>query len=356
MQPVPKLRWDWGSAYDLFISLEVLHRPADFGVRGSWASSVLKRLPPLERSVLEQGLHLFHIPFHWIYQLTTPKDTITVLSALGQIPPEMRLASLSYFEPDCQASELLNAVAVRGSWNEADLDRLDQIYPCQEKGKSNSRDRLTQILNGWSQVGTFGENYLSALKTYIDVFFAEEERRIKPAIEGAIARAKSLADKLDLPDLIEELSQGLRFDEFPDLDELVLAPSFWVTPLMYLGMTAPRCGVWVFGARPADQSLVPGEAIPEVLLRGLKALSDPTRLRILHYLSQEPLSPTELARRLRLRPPTVTHHLQTLRLAGLVRVQLGGDGKEKKSYTTRSENVKAICQALDTFLILDETL
>jgi DNA-binding transcriptional ArsR family regulator len=89
--------------------------------------------------------------------------------------------------------------------------------------------------------------------------------------------------------------------------------------------------------------------VPDALLRALKALSDPTRLKILHYLSQEPLSPAALSRKLRLRAPTVTHHLQTLRLAGLVQVTLS-EGKEKKSFATRAESVKATCAALEAFL------
>lgn len=354
MPTTPKLLWDWGTAYDLFISLEVLQNPGNFGVRGSWAASVQKRLPVTDREVLEQGLHLFHLPFHWIYRLPTPKRAATVLSALAQIPARERLATLTYFKPDCQAGELLKNVAERKKWTQGDFDQLSQIYSCQEGGKSTSEETLITILDGWSRTEEFGDAYLEALSTYVAVFFSEEEQRIQPAIEQALARAQSLAEKLDFPDLIEELSQGLRFEEIPQMDELVLAPSYWLTPLMYLGITGPGCGVWVFGARPAEQSLVPGGAVPEVLIRGLKALSDPTRLRILHYLSQEPLSPAELARRLRLRPPTVTHHLQTLRLSGLVQVRLGGDGKEKKSFATRSENVRSICRILDAFLIGDE--
>ena len=40
----PHLLWDWGTAYDLFISLAVLHHPADFGVRGAWAADFDARL------------------------------------------------------------------------------------------------------------------------------------------------------------------------------------------------------------------------------------------------------------------------------------------------------------------------
>lgn len=30
----PRITWDLGTAYDLFISLHVLHEPVDFGLRG----------------------------------------------------------------------------------------------------------------------------------------------------------------------------------------------------------------------------------------------------------------------------------------------------------------------------------
>ncbi|MGD0611916.1 MAG: metalloregulator ArsR/SmtB family transcription factor [Anaerolineales bacterium] len=65
-------------------------------------------------------------------------------------------------------------------------------------------------------------------------------------------------------------------------------------------------------------STLPEELVPDRLLRSLKMLADPTRLKILYYISQEEVTPSQLARRLHLRAPTVTHHLNELRLAGLV--------------------------------------
>jgi DNA-binding transcriptional ArsR family regulator len=83
----------------------------------------------------------------------------------------------------------------------------------------------------------------------------------------------------------------------------------------------------------------------------MKAMSDPTRLRILHILSHEALIPAELARRLRLRDQTVTHHLQILRLAGLVQIDLGsGEGKYKETHATRSEAIAAAYATLQQFL------
>jgi len=346
----PKLLWEWGTAYDMFISLAVLHKPADFGVRGSWASSVRKRLPTEDREILETSLHLIHIPFHWIHQLPAPKDSITVLYTLGQIPASERLSRLTLFGKDCEIGTILNDVTSRGSWNENDQEKLFQAFSCEDQKKSLSKKKLANMLDWWARSEEFGDRYLNAMKTYADVFFSEEEKRIIPALKSALDRGQSLAKRLELPDLVEELSQGLRFEELPSTDEFVLAPSYWVTPLMYFGNTASDRWIWLFGARPVNESLVPGEVIPDALLRALKALSDPTRLRILHYLTGESLSPAELARRLRLRPPTVTHHLQALRLAGLVQVTVGAAGKEKKSFATRTEAVKATCNALESFL------
>ena len=75
----------------------------------------------------------------------------------------------------------------------------------------------------------------------------------------------------------------------------------------------------------------------------------PTRLRILNYLAEEALTPAQLARRLRLRAPTVIHHLKALRLAGLVQLTLGED-KQDRRYAARPEAVRAAYDSLQGFL------
>ena len=107
-------------------------------------------------------------------------------------------------------------------------------------------------------------------------------------------------------DRLEELSQGLRL-AYDDRRrrELVLAPSFWATPFVILTSVREDKALFIYGARAADASLVPGELVPDALYQALKALADPTRLRILRYLSDEPMAPAQLARRLRVRAPKV---------------------------------------------------
>jgi DNA-binding transcriptional ArsR family regulator len=348
----PRLSWDLGTAYDLFMSLIVLHEPAKYGLRGTWAKGVRARLPAEEREILEQAVHLVW-PFRWVHALPDPKNGAVALRALGQIAPAERLPQLAPSPAKSpEIREILENVAARQVWEEGDRTALQAALKA-EKAKARKKD-VARLLEWWSRSQEFGERYLGALRTYVEVFFAEEEKRIRPALDAALARAQELAQQLDLTGLVEQLSQGLRLAEFPTAPELVLAPSYWSTPLLIFAPMSVERELILFGARPSDASLVPGEVIPDALMRALKALGDPTRLRILRYLALAPLSPAELARRLRLRAPTVSHHLDTLRMAGLVHLTL--EGGDKRCYAARPEAVKATCTALEAFLRGDERL
>jgi DNA-binding transcriptional ArsR family regulator len=350
----PQLFWDWGTAYDLFLSLQVLHNPASFGVRGAWAAGVRARLTATDRETLEQAQLVDCIPLSWIHSLPEPKGAASALWSLERVPPIQRLSTL-FQAPGTQlegVSGILGEVATRGKWTEEEREALRTDFQREygHKGEEPpSPKELAEILDLWARAEEFGDRYLEALRAYHEAFFAEEERRIRPHLQEALSRARELAAQLTLPDLLEELSQGLRFEEWPTAPELVLVPSYWIAPLTYFGKLSEQRDALVFGARSPGVSLVPGEVVPDALLRVLKALSDPTRLRILHYLSEEPLTPSQLARRLRLRAPTVVHHLKTLRLAGLVQLTLA-NGKEKRRYAARSEAVKAAWDSLQGFL------
>jgi len=200
----------------------------------------------------------------------------------------------------------------------------------------------------WSNRSAFGEKFLEALEAYITNFYAEEEARILTAQSAALANAQALAPNTDLLTLLEELSSGVRMDWVSDTSKLVMAPSFWGAPFVFFDSLDAQTGIILFGARPKEIALVPGELVPEDLLNALKALADPTRLRILRYLRESPLTPTELAKALRLRPPTVIHHLNSLRLAGLVLVTVSP--KAERRYSIRMDGVLNTIQNLQEFL------
>jgi hypothetical protein len=67
-----------------------------------------------------------------------------------------------------------------------------------------------------------------------------------------------------------------------------------------------------------------GEEQLQAMLRFFKALADESRLRLVGALTDDECSVEELAARLRLTPPTVSHHLAKLKETGLVRMRRDG--------------------------------
>ncbi|MBA3531868.1 MAG: winged helix-turn-helix transcriptional regulator [Ardenticatenales bacterium] len=345
----PRLSWDCGTAYDLFLSLFILHDPEKVGLRGAWAAGVRARLPGEAREILAD-IHGFpRFADQWVYQLPAPKDAATALRVLAETPAEERLSALFLSEwVPAEASETLREVAARGSWSEADVERLRASNTEKEIKRAAWEKEIQKMLNWWANAATTGEAYLSALQSYYEVFYAEEEARIRPALETALQKAQELAAHHPLAQLLELLSQGVRYAGPADVTEMTLIPVFWTTPLILEAPIKEGHILFLFGGRPAEMSLVPGEVVPDLMYQALKALADPTRLRILRYLGEGPLTPTELAHRLRLRAPTVVHHLHTLRLARLVYLMFD-EGVERR-YALRYEAVEENLEGLKQFL------
>lgn len=350
----PQLNWDIGTGFDLFVSLDVLHDPATFGLRGQWAAGVRSRLPADSREFMQRYFKGQMAAIPWIANQSGPKDSASMLQRIAEIPAAARLSEVHCCSMPEEIRELLQSVQEKGSWSEQDKLLLQELYRSQNrkhgKKKKISDDELVRELDMWVEAEAFGHQWFEAIATYHEVFFAEEEARILPALEETVERAKVMAAEMPFLELIEELSQGLRFD-YLDKDEIPrvsMIPSFWITPLtMFTTGETGQDWLFMFGARPPAASLVPGESVPEMLHQALKAMADPTRLRIMRILSDGPSTPTELSRRLRLRPPTVVHHLDALRLARLVQVTISLEGRR---YEVRREAIELAFRMMFDFL------
>ncbi len=347
----PNLSWDSGTAYDMFLSLQVLHEPSMFGLRAAWAAGMRSRLPVTERETLEQFQKAkMTTPFHWVYGLPSPKDGVVALRALKEMAPADRLEMLALKPGDPESfQQVFLEVRDRGTWDDSQLEEIISQAKEMHGGEKLQREAVEIALDLSVEADESGEKFLTALRAYYEVFFAEEENRIRPALKEGLEKARNLAESMPFLELLEELSQGVILEEAFKTPNLVLAPSFWGSPLLIFDQIAEDRDLILFGARPLDASLVPGEVVPDALLRGLKALSDSTRLRILRYLSEEALTPSQLSRRLRLRSSTVVHHLDVLRLATLVQFRIGEHGKDRR-YAVRPEAVASLMQSLDVFL------
>ena len=341
------IKWDQGTAYDFFTSFKVLCLASEFGLRPSWAAGVRQRIPSPRREFLERFFSFAPVPVVWLSGLPAPKDASVVLQSLSAMPPAERLPSLVYnAEIPPEARLVLSEVAERGSWTNREQEFLGaNILP---QGRKLAPVVLNNLLELWSTSEESGKRLLEALEEYQRAYFAEEEMRIKPALQRSMDEAQELASRMSTAALVEELSHGVHLELASEPDELVLIPCYWITPLVWIDRAAPGKVAMLFGARPASESIVHGSCAPDGLVNALKSLADPTRLLILRYLSEKPMPPGELARRLHLRPPTVIHHLRGLRLAGLIYVSVG-DSNER-CYKARLETLDRLTNLLKEFL------
>src|SRR5437667_4036375 len=123
----PRIRWDIGTAYDLFISLHVLHHPNEFGLRAAWAAGMRSRLPAAEREFFENVLNsvMMGPPLGWIYHLPEPKDAATALEVLEEVPTNQRLHELAFKHEakDEGDEEFMQNITRRGKVTDADRER-----------------------------------------------------------------------------------------------------------------------------------------------------------------------------------------------------------------------------------------
>jgi len=341
------LRWNSGTAYDFFISLLALHHAADFGLRPNWTAGVRQRLSVPQREFLERVYSFASVPLDWISSLPEPKDALPVLSRAAELAPADRLRILTLpLNTPLETHETLDHIAERGSVKAEEKEYLGRTIT--HRNNHLKAAELDNLLKVWKNLDKSSEQILTTLHEYYSAFFADEETRIRPVLQAGLEHARELSGRVTLSALVEELSRGVHFEDVESAQELILVPSYWSTPFVFPTTAAEGSMQIVFGCRPDVQSIAPGAETPDMLVNALKSLADPTRLRILRYLSGQPLTPTELSRLLRLRPPTVLHHLQALRLAELVAIRVSENGE--KRYAARSETLNVIFTSVKDFL------
>lgn len=192
------------------------------------------------------------------------------------------------------------------------------------------------------------EGYLRATRR---VLLAWQER-FEP-IEARIARFEQRdadsrrADfgRLPFSDFIEQATGGVKWVPQAGIERVQLAPTYFGRPYN-----------WVFGGRDwhlycypiADSALdLDRGSAPASLVRLHRALGDDSRLRILRLLADGDLYLTEIAERMGLSKPTVSHHLAQLRASGLVSTTESGT---LMYYSLRRERLAGVGPDLIAFL------
>jgi len=77
-----------------------------------------------------------------------------------------------------------------------------------------------------------------------------------------------------------------------------------------------------------------------------KALSDPTRRQILQNLKEKAKTPTDLLEEIKITQPTLSHHLDILKRAGLI------EGEREGQFIRYSLNMSVFDMALEYLLLI----
>ncbi|WP_379151933.1 ArsR/SmtB family transcription factor [Paenibacillus sp. sgz5001063] len=188
--------------------------------------------------------------------------------------------------------------------------------------------------------------YTPLLRLWYEQYFRHTEQKILPLMIEDAAEKKMLESKMDIVALIEYASGGMVMEDIPELETIVLLPTIHNRPIN----TYCFYKTMMLVQYPVDVPLDSEDEPPTVLLRLTKALSDPTRLRMLRFIAHEPKSLWEMQSELNQSREMLMHHLLILRVAGLLRVHLRGEGTER--YSIRPDGASELQMFLESYIRL----
>lgn len=312
----------WHPCFELIVSLlayisKPLHKVIDLGA--SWRSAVRQGLPdPLERQLQE---------------LKRSGDIEFAVGVAQYAARDYSQQSTAGFAGGATIEDFLIWYA------QLDVGQLYSLAASHAQLGGTVPANLVDIhgqsvamLRGWH------EHYFSSIDPAILTGLAKE---------AEVRRLRLLEVPPDAA--IEEASGGALVTPSPAIERLALIPQHHACPWNVYSMV----GRVVLQFYPADVLPVePGEP-PRRLIRLARALDDPNRLRMLHYLAGGPRLFGEIAAQVPLTKPTVHYHLVLLRAAGLVRVETDLTRPFTDKYALRQAALAELAAELDGYLRLD---
>lgn len=188
--------------------------------------------------------------------------------------------------------------------------------------------------------------YIPLLRLWHDQYFRHVENKILPLLIADASEKKMLESKMDPEALIEYASNGVIYEDIPDLKTIVLLPTVHNRPIN----TYCFYKTLVMVQYPVDVPLDNEDEPPTMLLRMTKALSDPTRLRLLRYVAHEPKTLSEMQSDLNQSREMLMHHLMILRVAGLLRIHVRGEYNER--FSIRPDGASELQMFLESYIRL----
>jgi len=326
-------------AAEMLVSLhffldEQLHLDMEEGKE--WLDGVRSSLSPdlhakLRASRLGLGKHCMYL---WPLQgeIAAEESCERFLTRLaGTDPVLLRQALLGDWERLSASPEGLDLMARAARGDPAALGACVALGgECVAASEAELRDILTRDPEDDKR------QLIALLRGWYEQVFKHHEARLTAILTRDAAAKRRLAVRLTPLRQIEVVTNGLQYTPEPGITRVLLIPSVvcrpWVLICAYRDTKIFICSV-------AEESLSEhAEPASVRLLTLAKALGDERRLQALQLLAARGATLQELADSLGVGKSLMHHHMVTLRAAGLVRLQMGGD----RHYELREETLSSL--------------
>jgi DNA-binding transcriptional ArsR family regulator len=311
------------------LSLHVLVEPKHHALQHGWVRAMRKLPAGLRREIADLSfLYRWTLPNVVLPAATTPYEDF-----------DAELARLRRLSADIAAVELLRTLVDHGGTARPRIlaDAEVQAAGLKRAGaQGRGAQRAARLL--FEDPPAFVERFAALLEAYWAAAFAAEWARLEPRLaesvtaagrqiagEGLYAFLLGLAPQLRVDPAGGTFGLDVPHDHRVPLDAgqpLLLVPSFFVWPHVRVNCDPPWPLALVYRAPHLTEGM--RAPTPPELVRGLRALGDPTRLRMLQQIARRPRSTQELARLVGLSEAGTSKQLRALAAAGILETRREG--------------------------------
>ena len=334
--------------FDLFYALHALAGEAATPV-DSWKAKAAARLP---RDFHQLARRIAPVPIFWPLladSLQGAPGALSfdqILSTLRSVPVnDLRasvLGGIFHHRPTVEAllSRKKSLAEVLSDGNHPDRELLSHFGLRPYVADSPATAALSALM---SATAAYRDDLILVLQKFVQSGFGSDWSAMEPSLQAEAARLKRRSKEISVAELARDLRLPVTFDDSSEsmstrsgtvvkrgqIQDCYLIPSVFNTKRWWakysrgdgrvtlyfpvLIEASAKAPVSPDAGRPrASSTKVNAEAV-------FRALGDTTRYAIASILARNPTSSAELSRSLQVSKPTITHHVQALRAAGLIR-------------------------------------
>jgi DNA-binding transcriptional ArsR family regulator len=342
----PAVDIEYGLAYEFLMLLSVFFEQEDheYELDREWFDAARTKATPdllkATETFLSDCNHVWNHLVGLVYDSAPPRDVPSFLAHLRETEPlELRLHLIGYYYRSTRRTTPLD-VMLRAA--EGDQEAQGQVL---KTSFSHHDDHWQELLHRLFSIDpeTTKASLLTILESWYERVFRDLEPGIAPILARDLETKRALKPTMSPERFIETATNGLEYVPEPGFRKVLLIPSYVQRPWNVL---CEYQDMKIFCYPVADENIAEDGNVPPVrLVRLYKALADERRLRILKMLMTKSYSLQELADEFGVAKTTMHHHLATLRIAGLVRIQ-----SDKHFYSLRQNTLSEVSELLNTYL------